>query len=228
MTDLWIYVISLSLIIFLPLRLHADRSPFRDIGFPNHERSIYRIQEKGETITSHHIISEGVFDGKPVYVVKTDSMEMFLSCRDMRPVRIERKGGDGGPEFSIIYKPDRVHFIYPGPKRNKVMKIPGDSYDLNTMLEVMRCYPFGRDKIRFTLVTPDRVLKAYAKVIGSEKVSVPLGQIDCYLIEGGISGIMGRIIRTKFLFWVEKEFPHRLVKYKDGERRITLVGYERP
>ncbi|HEX28498.1 TPA: hypothetical protein ENG04_00265 [Candidatus Poribacteria bacterium] len=229
MPDQWTAFISLSLIFLLPVRLNADKSPFRDIGFPNCERSTYKVREDGKTIISSHVISREIHGDRPVYVIRTDLMEMFLSCDDMRPIRINKRKDSGeGLEFSIIYKPKRVHFIYPGPKRNKVMKIPDDSYDLNTMLEVMRCYPFERDKIKFTLVTPDHVLKAYAKIKGLEKVNSPIGRVECYLIEGGIAGIMGRIIRTKFLFWIEREFPHRLIKFRDNEREITLVGYERP
>lgn len=229
MSDMWVMFISLSLIFLLPVKLNADKPPFRDIGFPNCEKSIYQISEGGETIISSHVIFREVLGNRPVYAIRTDLMEMFLSCGDMRPIRIDKRRDDGeGLEFSIIYKPKRVHFIYPGPKRNKVMKIPDDSYDLNAMLEVMRCYPFERDEIKFTLVTPDHVLKAYAKIKDLEEVDSPIGRIECYLIEGGIAGIMGRIIRTKFLFWIEREFPHRLIKFRDNEREIRLVGYERP
>ena len=204
----------------------SDTPPFRDIGLPNGEKATYLIKESSNSILTDHLISIQMIEEGEVYVVRTDTMEMVLRRGDLRPVYIKKVNEKGELEFLIRYRPGRVHFIYPGPKRNKVAKIPTYSYDLNTMLEVIRCFPFERGKVKFTLVTPDHVLKAYARVKGHEKVRTPLGEFRCYLIEGGISGLMGRIIRKKFLFWVEEEYPHRLLKFKDDQREITLVGYE--
>jgi len=208
------------------------KPPFHDINIPQGEKSTYEIREGGTTELTSHVISKEERDGKTVYVIRTESMEMILTPNGMRPILVKKK--KKGRELSIMYncpRPGRVLFkdFGPAPRyRNKVMKISENSYDFNTMLDVMRCYPFDREKIKFKLVTKDRVLGVYAKIAGDEKVPTPCGDFDCYLIEGGVSGIKGKIVRKKLLFWVEKEFPHRLVKFKYGEQVITLKKYEVP
>lgn len=227
----WLFNIIIIPFIFFAFALWVNceaKPSFNDIKIPDGEKSTYEISEGGTTMLISFVISKEARDERMVYVIRTDSMEMILTSNDMRPISVKSRNKNGDLEFSIEYKPGRVHFIYPGPKRNKVMKISENSYDLNTMLQVIRCYPFDKEKIKFKLVTQDRVVNAYAKIVREEKVSTPYGYFDSYLIEGGISGLLGKIVRTKFLFWVEKGVPHRLVKYKDGERVITLVDYNVP
>jgi len=228
MSEPLLNAIILLFILFALCASCEGKSPFNDINIPQGETSTYEVKEGETTRLSSFVVSREVCDEQAVYVIRTDSMEMILTSDDMRPISVKKRNKNGELEFSIEYKPKRVHFIYPGPKRNKVMKISDNSYDVNTMLEVMRCYPFDRDKIKFKLVTPDRVVSAYAKIIGEKKVSSTCGDFDCYLIEGGVSGLLGKVVRTKFLFWVEKKYPHRLVKYKDDERFITLIDYKIP
>jgi hypothetical protein len=133
-------------------------------------------------------------------------------------------------EFSIEYSEDRVHFIYPGPKRNVVEKVPEDRYDVHTVLQSVRGFPFEQQEVKFTLVTPEhpKGVGFYMKIVGSEQIATPAGSFDCYQLEAGVDGLKGRIFRTKFFFWIEKNTPHRLIKNTDseGERIVTLVDYE--
>jgi len=132
------------------------------------------------------------------------------------------------------YNDDRVKIYNIGAPRNKVIdKAPEDRYDLNTILEFVRGFPFGKDKVEFTLVTREPILRshklgAYIKIVGNERITVPAGTFDCCRLESGFSGLRGKVIRTKFFFWVEKTPPHRLIKHTDssGERLVTLVGSE--
>jgi len=208
----------------------GDEPPFEDIKIQQGEKSTYEVKEGETTKCTSHIVSMEVRDGKKIYIIRTESMEMILSPDGMRPILVKKNNKNGKEELSIKYnypRPGRVLFA-DLKRRNKVMKISENSYDFNTMFEVMRCYPFYRKEIKFKLVTQDRVLGVYAKIIGNKRVSVPCGDFDCYLIEGGISGRKGWIVRKKFLFWVEKEYPHRLVRFEHDEQVVTLVDYEVP
>ena len=157
---------------------------------------------------------------------------MVLRADDLRTLSLKESNSHGELKCSIeYYKQDgenRVRFIYPGPERNKVEEIPEDSYDVKTILAVLRGYPFEKDEVKFTLVTHDHIVGVYAKMKGEEKVTTPLGTFDCYAIEAGASGLKGKIMRTKFQFWIEKAYPHRVIKQMDskGENIITLVGYK--
>lgn len=206
--------------------------PFRDPHFPTLEKSTYEVNQKGKVHFSIHKISRENLDGQVVYVISTDSQRMVVRTDDLRPISIKQHDDSGQLKYAIEYykhrSEQRVRFIYPGPKRNVVKEIREDSYDVNTILEVIRGYPFKKEKVKFILVTAEHVVGVYAKIKAEQKITTPLGTFDCYFIETGVSGLKGKVVKTKFLFWVEKEYPHRVIKQKDskGENIITLVRYE--
>ena len=109
-----------------------------------------------------------------------------------------------------------------------VKEIRADSYDVNTILEVIRGFPFKKEKVKFILVTADHVVGVYAKIKSEQKITTSLGTFECYFIETGVSGLKGKVIKTKYLFWVEKEHPYRIIRQKDskGDNILTLVKYE--
>lgn len=214
------------------LALIAFGGPFRDPHFPNTELSTYEVNQNGKIHISKHKISREHQGGQDVYVISTDLQRMVVKAGDLRPIMIEQRDDAGQLKYSIEYykrhSEQRVRFIYPGPKRNVVKEIRNDSYDVNTILEVMRGYPFSQEKVKFILVTADHVIGVYAKIKAEHKIETPLGIFDCYFIEAGVSGLKGKIANTKFLFWIEKEYPFRVIKQMDSkdENIITLVEYE--
>ena len=206
--------------------------PFRDPHFPTLEKSTYEVNQKGKIHFSTHKISREIQDGQDVYLISTDTQKMVVKAYDLRPILIEQRDDAEQLKFAVEYYKNRsehrVRFIYPGPKRNVVKEIREDSYDVNTILEVIRGYPFKKEKVKFILVTADHVVGVYAKIKSEQKVTTPLGTFDCYFIETGVSGLKGKVIKTKYLFWVEKEHPYRIIRQKDskGKNIITLVNYE--
>lgn len=223
-----VFIIILMLIILIENGLARKKPPFIDPNITSGEKNIYEVIENGKVSQTVHIISREQRNGKDVYIVRTKSRQMILEASNLRPISIKKTNANGELIFSIEYNDDRVHFIYPGPKRNKVDKVPEDRYDINTILEVVRGFPFGQEKAKFTLVTPEHIVGAYIKIVGNERITVPAGTFDCYQLKAGISGLAGKIVRTRFYFWVEKNHPHRVIKYTDssGERLMTLVGCE--
>ena len=223
-----VFIIILTLIIFIENGLARKKPPFTDPKITSGEKSTYEVIADGKVSQTVHIISREQRNGKDVYIVRTKSRQMILEASNLRPISIKKTSANGELVFAIEYNDDRVHFIYPGPKRNKVGEAPEDRYDINTILEVARGFPFRQEKIKFTLVTPEHIVSAYIKIVGNEQITVPAGTFDCYQLKAGVSGLAGKIVRTRFYFWIEKNHPHRLIKYTDssGERLVTLVGYE--
>ena len=219
--------------VFTSIALGGDKlPPFRDPHFPAVEKSTYEVNQKGKIHFSTHKISREIQDGQDVYLIATDTQKLVIKAHDLRPILIEQRGNDQQLKFAVEYYKNRsehrVRFIYPGPKRNVVKEIRADSYDVNTILEVIRGFPFKKEKVKFILVTADHVVGVYAKIKSEQKVTIPLGTFDCYFIETGVSGLKGKVIKTKYLFWVEKEHPYRIIRQKDskGETILTLVKYE--
>jgi hypothetical protein len=228
----YLALMALIVLIFASETRSDNRPPFRDPPLPSIEEAIYEIKENGKLFLSTHTISRKNLDGQEVYTILTHDFEIVVQANNLRTISARKIDETGKVEYTCEYKygsKRRVHFVYPGPQRNKVKEIPEDSYDENTMIEVLRGYPFDQKKpeVEFTLVSTERVVGVYAKIKGEEKFSTPLGTFDCYLIEAGVSGLKGKVNRTKYLFWIEKEYPYRMIRHKDSndERMVTLVGY---
>ena len=134
------------LVIFIESGLARNKPPFVDPKIKSGEKSTYEVVENGKVYRVFYLISREQIDDKDVYIIRSKLYQMILEASDFRPISIKRKKENGELEFSIEYTADRVHFIYPGPKRNKVAKVPEDRYDLNTMVEVVRGFPFGQKK----------------------------------------------------------------------------------
>jgi hypothetical protein len=230
---LFISGILLFTVIF-PLTGFCDREPaLRDPRFPIVERATYKINQKGKVHFSIHRITHETRNGQAVYIISTDTQEVIIRANNLTPISIKQSDKNTGElEFAIEYYKQgddyRARFINPGPERNEVKEVSEDSYDVNMILEAMRGYPLQEKEVKFTLVTADHVVGVYAKKKDDEKITIPLGTFDCHVIETGVSGLKGRIIRTKFYFWVEKAHPHRVIQQKnsDEDMIVTLDQYE--
>ncbi|HIE25652.1 TPA: hypothetical protein EYP66_00015 [Candidatus Poribacteria bacterium] len=225
-----ILFVILMLIIFVESGLARKKPPFIDPKITSGEKSTYEVIENGKTFLTSYTIFHQQSNDKDVYIIRAQSYQMILEASDLQPLSIKKTDDNGDLEFSIEYSEDRVHFIYPGPKRNVVEKVPEDRYDVHTVLQSVRGFPFGQQKAKFTLVTPEhpKGVGFYIKIIDNEQVTTPAGSFDCYQLEAGVDGLKGKIFKTKFFFWVEKNPPYRLIKNTDsnGERTVTLVDYE--
>jgi hypothetical protein len=223
-------IILLILIIFVESGLAKKKPPFVDPKITSGEKSTYEVIENGEVSLTNYIISRQPCNDKEIYIVSTQSYQMILESSDLRPISIKKTDNNGELKFSIEYSEDRVHFVYPGPKRNVVEEVPEDRYDIHTVLQVVRGFPFGQEEAKLTLVMPEhpKGVGFYIKIVGNDRVTTPAGVFNCYQLEAGVDGLKGKIFRTKFFFWLEKEPPYRLIKNtdSDGERTVTLVGYE--
>lgn len=220
------------LIMFVESGLAKKKPPFIDPKITSGEKSTYEVVENGEVTLTTYTISRKRNSSKEIYIVCTQKYQMSLESSNLRPISIKKTNNNGDLQFSIEYSGDRVHFVYPGPKRNIVEKVPADRYDIHAVLQSVRGFPFGQREAKFTLVMPKhpKGVGFYIKIIGSERVTTPAGTFDCCQLEAGVDGLKGKIFKTKFLFWVEKKPPYRLIKQTDskGERTVTLVGYEVP
>jgi hypothetical protein len=61
--------------------------------------------------------------------------------------------------------------------------------------------------------------------MGDENVVTPAGTFECWIVR-----MKPRVIffNRRFFFYIEKDYPHRFVKYTDssGDNSITLVEYD--
>lgn len=219
------FAVAVIALVFVGI-LESAKVQFSDPNIPNGEKLVYRVTEGRENSELTYEIERKQSDGKWTYVIKSSTFyEMTLYTDDMKPILIKRFTPQGELEFSIAYRSGRVHLTYPGPKRNKVDEVPDDSYDVHAMMHVLRGFPFAKEKkVEFTLVTPDRKAGVYAKLLGTESVTTPVGSINCYKLEAGVSGLLGKVIPYKFYFWYDSAPPYRLIKtYDTKDQRTVLI-----
>lgn len=99
-------------------------------------------------------------------------------------------------------------------------------YDRHSLEFPIRGFDYhpGFKKI-FRLHIPEfMVVNADLEVMGEQDITTPLGTFQCWEVK-----MKPRILflNRKFFFYIEKEYPHRFVKYADsaGDNIITLIEY---
>lgn len=195
----------------------AGEPVLRDPMIPDGEVSCYNVLlRSGMTETSTHRVTVVNADQGAAYEIVTDSKTMLLLRQDLTPIQITRRNDDGTVDWRLLYRGDRVNFVFPGPRRNRVEKVDRNRYDVNAITHVVRGFPFGeREQVKFQLVTMDRTVGVGLKLVGEETVRVPAGEFACYKLRAGLTGIKRRLYTRKIYFWVEKDAPHRMVKQED-------------
>jgi len=58
---------------------------------------------------------------------------------------------------------------------------------------------------------------------GEERVTVPAGTFDCYLLEMTLAGVLGYLVPNNS-FWLLKADPHLIVKAEGGGELIEFVA----
>jgi hypothetical protein len=204
----------------------AEAPVLRDPSIPSGEHTVYRLTKHSGTVsTSTHDVRVDRLNNIPVYVVRTNTSRLVLSKSDMTPLVIESLTSSGEVELRLDYSSDRVNFIYPGPRRNRVEKVDANRYDVRSIVYVARALPpTGKLRVELTLVTDEHILGVYFFQSGTERVTVPAGAFDCVVYEAGLTGLKGRLVTKKIRFWVEKVRPYRLVRQEDeGVSDVRLV-----
>jgi len=214
------------LVLGLTCVLRADAPVLRDPIIPSGEKSVYRLTKKNGTIsTSTHVVTVDQYNKAPVYLVRTETSRLILSKSDMTPLVVESLTPSGEVELRLDYSSDRVNFIYPGPRRNKVEKVDANRYDVRGIVYVARSLPpTEKSRVELTLVTDEHILGVYFERVRTERITVPAGSFDCFVYEAGLTGLKGRMFTKKIRFWVETTRPHRLVRQEDeGVSDVRLV-----
>jgi hypothetical protein len=232
------------LITFLPAS-GAYSSVLKDPGIADGEQIIWRgITPDGREILSTVTWHVKERDGKPIYEIITDSGEIkqgkyILEKSDLQLVwlHISEDMGEGISDVVIDVKGDKQYLTYnfKGKREERDTKHHADGYNGLILGFCLRGFPFGKQEEVKMRITPPfgpnmpgwawKMWKAYAKVVGEEKVTVTAGTFDCYKLEIAASGGLIRLFTSEYYFWFAKESPHCFVKYqdKDGKSMTELI-----
>jgi hypothetical protein len=187
---------------------------------PEKECLIYETNDKGkigEIEVTLHKDSLGyhiVYTSDRIIEIVLDSLNLGTlyinkTIDGKQALKIERDG----EEFTVYFRGNRMIYHAQGPV-----------YDRHTLDFALRGFKYHRVfEDTFRLHIPEfMIVNAELKVVGEESIAGPLGEILCWKIQ-----MTPRVLftRMKFFFWIEKDWPHRFVKYSDssGENYILLV-----
>jgi hypothetical protein len=188
---------------------------------PSHESFVYRTNDRGKLGAIDVTLNKDT-SGYRIRYVSDRLIDVILDTSDLRTLYVN-KLVKGKWELSIERR-NKFMVNFKGRKTSYDEK--GPIFDRHTLDFVLRGFNYTEGfKHRIRLNVPElMVINADLSVIGSEAVNTPLGDVECWkiLMEPRVL-----IIRRKFYFWIEKDFPHRCIKYTDssGNNLILLIQY---
>ncbi|UCG29114.1 MAG: hypothetical protein JSV53_06200 [candidate division WOR-3 bacterium] len=189
---------------------------------PEHELMVYATDDKGK-IGSIDVVSN--LDSLGYHVVYTSDriIEIRLDSLNLGTVYVKKVVG-GETELLVERNEDFDVYFKGRECRHREKSVVYDRHTLDFALRGFD-YEFGY-KSRFRLHIPEfMIVNADLEVQGETVVDTPAGIFDCWVVR-----MKPRILffNKQFFFYIEKEYPHRFVKYSDasGENSILLKYYE--
>ncbi|MBA7500212.1 hypothetical protein ES705_08285 [subsurface metagenome] len=189
---------------------------------PAKEFIVYETNDKGK-MGKMDITSEKDSIGYHVIYRWERILEVVFDSLDMSTLYV-KKIVDDKVELEISKAKDfKVYF----KGKRHTYKDVGAVYDRHAIEFALRGFKYSKDfkkTIRFH-VPEFMIINAEIKVIGEEIVSGPIGDIMCWKVEMKPKVLF---FSWKFYFWIEKDYPHRFIRYEDssGKNSILLIEYE--
>ena len=191
---------------------------------PDTEYYVYEANDKGKISEIKVSVKRDTAGYRVRYVLHDRTVDIIVDTAELSTIYVEKivKG-----KWEVTVKLNDA-FINNYKGRITAYHETKPVYDRHTLDLALRGFKYKADYInRIRLNVPEfMIINADISVIGSDKVSTPVSDFDCWKIL-----MIPRVIFTKikFYFWIEKEYPHRFIKYSDstGKNQLLLKEYSR-
>jgi hypothetical protein len=190
---------------------------------PETEKMSYKTNEKGK-IGSIDVVSNLDSIGYHVIYTSDRIIDVYLDSSNLGTRYVTKVIGDDTVlQISTRESNFEVYFKGRWYRHHKERPV----YDRHTLDYALRGFDYRSGfEHRFRLHVPElTIINADLKVIGEATIDTPAGTFDCWEVS-----MKPRIIflNRVFFFFIEKEYPHRFVKYSDssGDNYIMLESYE--
>lgn len=189
---------------------------------PPSESVVYETNEDG-LIGTLAATSRRDSLGYHVFYVSDREITILLDTTNFSTL-YAKKVIDGELVFEFA-RSDRIDVFFNGRTYWYNDKAP--VYDRHTLDFAFRGFEYHVDfKTMIRLHVPElTIVNAELEVMDEESIITPAGIFECWKVR-----MKPRVIffNRRFFFYIEKEYPHRFVKYVDssGKNTITLVHYE--
>ncbi len=189
---------------------------------PEKEFLVYETNDKGK-IGTIELTSEKDSLGYHIIYSWDRVIDVILDNSNFGTLYIE-KFVDGKLEMKIL-REENFKVFFKG--KYITYREDGPVYDRHTLDFALRGFEYSKNfKKMIRLHIPEfMIVNAELEVIEENIITGPLGNIPCWNVQ-----MTPRILflRWKFYFWIEKDYPHRFMKYEDssGRNSILLIDYE--
>lgn len=189
---------------------------------PPFESVLYETDEDGKIGTLAATLRRDSL-GYHIFYVSDREITILLDTVDFSTL-YAKKVIDGKMVFEFV-RSDHIEVFFNGRTYTHNDKEP--VFDRHTLDFAFRGFDYHDGfKTMIRLHVPElTIVNAEVEVMGEESVVTPVGVFDCWKVR-----MKPRVIffGRRFFFYIEKEYPHRFVKYTDssGKNSITLVEYK--
>lgn len=221
-------LLILGVFLFLTLGAGAQPmwkpTPFSDPGISDGETSVLRNRLfSGDSFVltvqvihadpgggSYRLISEAVNGEQEDQVVARPDLSL-------RELTVRGQGGD------VIYRVWNRDGEWMVQLSGKTKRFRADlrMVERRTLFLVLRGLTFSPGlKTDFPLFLPETgTVSMYARVLGTEQVTVPAGTFQAYKVEMGARGFLG-VLAKQYLtyYWFDANPPHRFLRYEWPEK----------
>lgn len=227
--------------IFKFTELITQRNPNTDIFLLKEEKTKlkYTILDSNESYSYTKTIVDTVDKQNQIFLITTkheNSSSILKVQRDnFRPLHFSEMNSSGNITKVIHYTKNQALISDYEKNTERSIKIDKNTYHKSSLTYLFRkaLIYVKRKEISVNLIMEIKgwglqKVKMYAKTIGEENISTPLGLVQCFKIELGVAGLIGELFwRTKYYYYFLKESPHYFIKYSDpGKEEIELLDYK--
>ncbi len=238
-----IYAMLLLMVLTYPLHLSAwgekkvtmqARGP--SCGAEVVYRRTYEDGKYSETYSVHAQKLE--VNGIPAYqsisIYKDRVRRTTMRQSDLTPIHVSEDWDSGNKLIRRVYFEDKVNALRRNVEMpiNETVEVPKGVHDPETFAFLLKGFPFeDQDSIApidvlvaepNPIFTKPRTFGVYIIPKGEQKITVPAGTFDCYVLEMTLAGILGYIVPDN-KFWLLKADPHLIVRVEGGGELVELV-----
>jgi len=190
-----------------------------------------------ETYTVHaeELTAAGGTAYQSISVYPDRVRRITMRATDLTPIFMTEIWTDGHSLIRRSYQGSVVRALRRGlpDPYDETVEVPAGVHDPESFAFLLKGYPFAEQDtvapINVLVADPNPVFtrpRVFAVNIiprGEERVTVPAGSFDCYVLEMSLAGVLGYIVPEN-RFWLLKNDPHLIVKAQGAGEVIELTG----
>lgn len=202
------------------------------IPWSNYEKSTYEMHQRGNTVGTTDFIIQKTTNATEIFSaakintteVHTNSSVKSDTLMPLSSYYVVTSPQNGRINIKTTYNDKwKIKAITQKGTQNSTVNLPKYYYDNDSLLMILRAYPFkvgDTFKINVAISTTAKVVPINFKVVNTEKVDTPHGSADCYKVEMSVGN-------QKQYMWYSNDNDRLLYQYDNGQLIYKLKSIEK-